>query len=168
MDSQQAALAICGATVAYALYQRYRNSAIRDVPGPESPSWIHGISRSHACRMTLPHVYSGTGHLWFWQCEEASVVEKRLLEEYGGVARWNGLLGVYFSFGGRAQLDPYPDVVTQEERLWIADPKAIHHIFQYSGDLYGRLDSFREQVAIVLDRGLFWAEGELHLTPHTV
>jgi hypothetical protein len=33
-------------------------------------------------------------------CEEATVVEKRLLEEYGTISRWNGSLGVcFFSMG---------------------------------------------------------------------
>ena len=36
----------------------------------------------------------GTGHLWWWCREEASVVEKHILDEYGTVARWNGTLGV--------------------------------------------------------------------------
>ena len=29
--------------------------------------------------------------------QDASVVEKHLLEEYGSVVRWNGPLGVFFS-----------------------------------------------------------------------
>jgi len=44
MDFQQTVLTICGAAVAYALYKRYRNFVIRDVPGPKNPSWIYGIS----------------------------------------------------------------------------------------------------------------------------
>ena len=32
--------------------------------------------------------------MWWWQREEAGVVEKRLLEEYGAMVRWNGFLGV--------------------------------------------------------------------------
>jgi hypothetical protein len=46
-------------------------------------------------------MYPGIGHLWWWQSEEAGVVEKRLLEEYGTVARWNGALGVRFLSGGQ-------------------------------------------------------------------
>ena len=38
---------------------------------------------------------SVTGHAWWWQNEEAGIVEKRLLENSGAVARWNGSLGVY-------------------------------------------------------------------------
>ncbi|KAF9645980.1 cytochrome P450 [Thelephora ganbajun] len=123
MDFQQAAILTCGATVAYALYGRYRYLTIRDVPGPKNPSWIHG-------------------HQWYWQCEEAGAVEKRLLEEYGTIARWNGPLG--------------------EGRLWIADPKAIHHILQGSSHLYGKLHSTREVTASFLDKGLSWAEGDVH------
>ena len=34
------------------------------------------------------------GHEWWWQREEAGVIEKRLLDKYGAVVRWNGSLGV--------------------------------------------------------------------------
>jgi hypothetical protein len=44
----------------------------------------------------------GTGHLWWWQQEEASAIEKGILEEHGAIARWNGLLGVSFFHGCRA------------------------------------------------------------------
>jgi hypothetical protein len=40
----------------------------------------------------------GTGHRWWWQCEEAGVVEKEILEEYGNIVRWNGSLGVHFTW----------------------------------------------------------------------
>ena len=51
----------------------------------------------------------------------------------------------------------------QEERLWIADPKAAHHIIQGSGNLYGRLNSVREMLAAIMGRGLAWADGEVPL-----
>ena len=34
--------------------------------------------------------------------EEPTIIEKKLLEGYGTVVRWNGLLGVRFSYGGQA------------------------------------------------------------------
>jgi hypothetical protein len=55
MTFQQTVLAICGATVVYALYKRCRTSSISDVPGPKNPSWIYGISRSPTQSMTLSH-----------------------------------------------------------------------------------------------------------------
>jgi len=66
MDFQQAALTIFGATVAYALYSRYRNSAVRDVPGPKNPSWICGISGSpHTLNVIISQILgqdtNGTG-----------------------------------------------------------------------------------------------------------
>jgi len=48
----------------------------------------------------------------------------------------------------------------QEERLWIADPKAINHILRNSGTVYRKGDSMRELTALVLDRGLSWADGK--------
>ena len=40
--------------------------------------------------------HSGTGHRWWWQCEEIRLVEKKILKEHGAVARWNGIFGVRF------------------------------------------------------------------------
>lgn len=95
MDLQRTALTICGAAVGYIWYKRYRSLTVSDVPGPENPSWIYGISASpYAARYYLTNL--GTGHQWLWQCQDGTVVEKSLLEEYGGVARWNATLGVRF------------------------------------------------------------------------
>ena len=55
MDSQQAALAICGATVAYIWYKRYHAISISDVPGPKNPSWIYGTSAFPSIPMTFSH-----------------------------------------------------------------------------------------------------------------
>jgi len=123
MDSQQVALATCAATLAYVLYRRYRNLTVKDIPGPKNPSWIYG-------------------HQWYWQREEGNVIEKRLLDEYGTMVRWNGPLG--------------------EDRLWIADPKAIHHILQNQGYSYGKLNSTREMIATLFDKGVAWADGDAH------
>ena len=57
-------------------------------------------------------------------------------------------------------MDAYPDAVVQEDRLWIADPKAVHRILQGSGYLYGKPGHSRELIVTLLDRGLAWAEGE--------
>jgi len=43
---------------------------------------------------------------------------------------------------------------TQEDRLWIADPKAINHILQKSGYFYAKPAHIREQVALLADRNL--------------
>ena len=47
----------------------------------------------------------------------------------------------------------------QEERLWIADPKAINHVLRNSGTLYRKPENIRELTALILDRGLSWADG---------
>jgi len=57
MDFQQTALAICGATIVYALYQRYRGLTISDVPGPKNPSWIYGILGPFTRQISLSHQY---------------------------------------------------------------------------------------------------------------
>jgi hypothetical protein len=100
-----------------------------------------------------------TGHLWWWQHEEASVLEKHILDEYGTVARWNGTLGVRFFL----EMDRYTDVVGQEQRLWVADPKAIHHILQNSSLVYEKPSVNRELLAALTDDGIATAKGELPL-----
>jgi len=158
MDVQQATLAICGATAAYVLYQRYRSLAIRDVPGPKNPSWIHGISKSPTRCMTTSHR--------FWNRTPVVLATRR--GEYsrkgpsGGIWKHSSLEWATrgtFNPRGRAWWDPYADAVTQEDCLWIADPKAIHRILQSSGYLYERPRGRRELIVSLVDRGLLWADG---------
>ena len=49
----------------------------------------------------------------------------------------------------------------QGDRLWTADPKAISHIL-HSDDIWVESPASRELIAILLDRGLVWAEGGVH------
>ena len=49
----------------------------------------------------------------------------------------------------------------QEDRLWIADPKALNHILQKSGYLYEKSSDIRERAGLLTDHGILWAEGEL-------
>ena len=101
MDFQQAALVTCLALVAYVWYKLYRTSAIRDVPGPKNPSWVYGSIPPPPYTEPRHLTNSKIGHIWWWQREEARAVEKSLLEQYGTVARWNGLLGVCVLTGVR-------------------------------------------------------------------
>ena len=52
----------------------------------------------------------------------------------------------------------------QEDRLWIADPKAINHILQKSGYLYAKPSNARERIALLGDGGVASVEGESSLT----
>ena len=102
---------------------------------------------------------SKTGHRWWWQYEEVGVVEKEILEQHGTVARWNGLLGVQSIFGSHTYSIPHADAVVQVEYLWIADPKAIHHILQTANHLYEKPAFIREQLATFMDEGLVSSTG---------
>ena len=53
----------------------------------------------------------------------------------------------------------------QEDRLWIADPKAINHILQKPGHLYAKPDDGRERAALLAGQGILWAEGRLPTVP---
>ena len=44
--------------------------------------------------------------------------------------------------------------------MWIADPKAINHIFQAASHMYEKPPFVREQTALFMDKGLLWASGE--------
>jgi len=47
----------------------------------------------------------------------------------------------------------------KEDRLWVADPKALHHILQATSYLYVKPSIRREAVSLIADRGLLWADG---------
>ena len=77
-------------------------------------------------------------------------------------------LGFAFSTGSKAQCSPYADHILQEERLWIADPKAIHHILQATNYLYQKPPHLLEILESILDKGLVSVEGELSHVSHVV
>jgi len=98
--------------------------------------------------------------------KETGGPEKRFLEDFGNIVRWNGPFGVrvvsrrtnagvlYLTFlietiGARAQ----------EDRLWIADPKAVNHTLQKSGYLYAKPSEVQEQSALFNDHGIASVEG---------
>ena len=105
--------------------------------------------------------YLGTGHQWWWQLEDGADLEKRLLKEYGNVVRWNASLGVCFSTGNKVLCSLQADHILQEERLWIADPKAIHYILQGTNYLYQKPRHFMELLEAVIDKGIASVDGEL-------
>jgi len=51
-------------------------------------------------------------------------------------------------------------VCVQEDRLWVADPKAINHILHKSGYLYAKPNDLQEQAALLTDRGIVSVGGE--------
>lgn len=79
--------------------------SISDIPGPKNPSWIYGSSASPTNRWHSL-TKSRTGHTWWWMSDEFTVVEKKLLEEYGAVSRWNGSLRVCFFSGSGGVRSP--------------------------------------------------------------
>ena len=42
----------------------------------------------------------------------------------------------------------------KEDRLWLADPKALHHILQATSYLYVKPSIRSEAVSLIADRGL--------------
>ena len=67
----------------------------------------------------------------------------------------------------RIVFDPLTETIgacVQEDRLWIADPKAINHILHKSGYLYAKPSEIQEQSAIFIDRGIASVEGEFRTT----
>ena len=47
--------------------------------------------------------------------------------------------------------------------MWVADPKAVHHILQGSCDLYEKPSVIKEIVAAVIGRGVGGVEGKSFL-----
>ena len=92
-------------------------------------------------------------------------MEKRFLEDFGNVVHWNGPFGVHLLTERVFELSTEMIATPQEDRLWIADPKAINHILQKSGYLYLKSPLIRETSAMVADPiGILSAEGELSIT----
>ena len=60
------------------------------------------------------------------------------------------------------------DIITQEDRLWVADPKAIHHILQRSDRLYEKPRFMMEQAVAILDWGLVTVEGRFPLKSRVI
>jgi len=56
----------------------------------------------------------------------------------------------------------------QEDRLWIADPKAINHILQKSGYLYAKPGEVQERLALAVGHGIIWAQGESLIMMSTI
>jgi cytochrome P450 len=83
-----------------------------------------------------------------------------ILEEYGGVVRWNGPLCVrLFSCRSSVGAGHTLMLTMQRERLWVADPKAIHHILQATSYLYQKSAASMELLETILDKGLVSVEG---------
>ena len=131
-------------------------------------SFVHpwyAPSRFSVFRFRL-NLYTGTwdavGHLSSLQNAEAGELENHYLNTYGSVVRWKAPLGVrefLYQFLRDWGLDRLRS--GQEDRLWMADPKAISHILN-SGDLWVKTVATREITAILFDRGVAWAEGDVH------
>ncbi|KAF9789656.1 cytochrome P450 [Thelephora terrestris] len=82
------------------------------------------------------------GHLKLMAHSESGGVEKLFLDNYGSVVRFKA---------------PFA-----ENRLWVADPKALHQIFHATSYLYRKSASSREMNAIIADPGLLAADGATH------
>ena len=52
--------------------------------------------------------------------------------------------------------------------MLVSDPKAIYRILHGSSYLYRKPSNLRELVALVGDKGLAWADGELPLTSRAI
>jgi len=105
MQYQLGAFSACVAVFVYVILRRQKKySAIRDVQGPVNPSWLFGTSPGgQPAPPTSLFVDDAdhehlTGHQWYFQAGEAGAADKRFLEDYGNIVRWNGPFGVRLIF----------------------------------------------------------------------
>ncbi|KAI0074875.1 cytochrome P450 [Panus rudis PR-1116 ss-1] len=73
---------------------------------------------------------------------DVGVLDWQLLEQFGGIARIKGAFG--------------------EDRLWVADPKALQYILQTSGYNFPKMPERRALSRMTSDQGLVWADGDDH------
>ena len=78
---------------------------------------------------------------------------------YGNVVRFRGIFGVspLTLLSGINILNK-----PQEERLLVADPKALQKILNMSGYTYSILPNFRAIFRLIMGQGIFSADGSLH------
>ena len=153
----------------YVWYKQHRSQSISDASGPKNSSWIYGISGFSMWDRILSRSCSETGYPWRWGSEVAGVVAKSALDECRTVARWNGSFWGRLPFCGWVESGPSADAILQQERLFIVDPKAIHHILQgttYMDEKPRRIA--RELLEPAVNSGLASVEGELPLISHVI
>jgi len=178
MDYQLGATCVLFFVCAF-IRRRRELSTIKDVPGPVNPSWIFGMSQ----RVDLKT---------FTSSQSCTALNTKTFKDTSGISRpekleqkirgFSKILGT--SSVGTVHLGYDPPFIkhasmsctqelltemtgtyTQEDHLWIADPKAINHILQKSGYFYAKPSNNREQVALLADRdGIASAEGGLSIT----
>lgn len=87
---------------------------------------------------------------------ECGVTEGKWQKEYGSIFRIKGGIGVCNPiFQHKIPTHLY----IQEDRLYVADPKALQHILQKGGYNYSKVPGDNAAKALRGGRGLFWAEG---------
>jgi hypothetical protein len=111
MDYTQWAALGGAAAATYAAYRRYTRISFDDVPGPENPSFLHGMlhsnSRSLHFRLNpCTGTRDATGNPSFLLSPEAGEVENDYLTKYGGIVRWKGPLGVRRFLNSRISVPP--------------------------------------------------------------
>ena len=84
------------------------------------------------------------------------------------MARWDGPFWGRLLFCGWVESDPSADAILQQERLFIADPKAIHHILQGTTYPDEKPRIVRKLLESAIDSGLASVEGELPLISHVI
>jgi len=172
MQYQLGALATCTAIFVYVFLRRYRKpSAIRDVPGPANPSWIFGTSPAfHLLLQPITLNVKNPKDTNGISCPKKLVGQRRGSSRISGTSFVGTVpLGCVLPLStDRVSRFLTPagmiDVCAQEDRLWIADPKAANHIIQKSGYLYAKPSENQEISALFNDFGLPSVEGELSAT----
>ena len=156
-DLRQVALVGATAYVAYALYQRRTRSSVKDIPGPPNPSWIHGkVVTLSLCPSYLAQSRRTLLVLGDSRCKCPRKAHPREIWKCGSL-EWT-VWGILPVISDPRNADR---IFVQEDRLWVADPKAINHILRNSCTVYRKPTKEREFIAMVLDRGLSWADGNV-------
>ncbi|KAF8638059.1 hypothetical protein AX16_010691 [Volvariella volvacea WC 439] len=101
-------------------------------------------------RISVAHIPGPPPESWWlassalslYPSSQAGVPDFRFQSEFGDVVRIKGPFG--------------------EDRLWIADPKALQHIFHTSGYGFLKWPERTEISRVLMGRGLLWADGEVH------
>ncbi|KAF7316400.1 Cytochrome P450 [Mycena indigotica] len=124
----------------YLVYRRRLSPSISDLPGPQPESFLLGTTS--AAPQALVCSPRAPGSLPEFQQGQVGVAEFKWAAQYGDVYRVKGILGT--------------------ERLFVADPKAIHHIHHLASYNIRKQELRAELSRVFTGPGLSYVEGEAH------
>ncbi|KAG6382153.1 hypothetical protein JVT61DRAFT_798 [Boletus reticuloceps] len=138
MIESSAVVGLAALILVYALFKRPTRPSLSMIRGPPSPSFVFGRVLFHAWPPST-YLRHCTGNLLELLQRPVGEAEFSWQSQYGNVVRFKSVFG--------------------EDRLLIADPKALRKIMNISTDSYPKLPNYRVLGRMITGKGIIWADG---------